>query len=501
MNRRSLTAGLLATLAALLASPALAAPGDLPTLSGNGATSAVPDWYDDHSVSGDNHLSWSPAGGEIYANSQGQESQREPHDIEWESSVTVGGPGGLEVCGYQSGTVGWMRAYQIAPGAMAGGSCPASEPASGQFGWFRYVYGRHAEQLNRWHLMDLERSVLVPLAPGVPVVWDNHWGTCLNLLANTTLNCEANRGAPGLDVGIGSGTKTTSVGDVDAQTIPITSPRDAPPSYLPDGQYQIVSLVNPYGTIRESGGGIGSVRCVNITLTIPRAGMGFGEPAITVDNANPATCFVPSNLDPMLTGPGGVDPMAGAENVPTCTIPDTYTHCWATAPHTGNYINAHSQATGNPLISLTTPVAQGARVPELISATGRRLPAQPPQVVPAPLPGAPTMPAPPKDTTRISSATRRAMDTAKSHTRTALRRVFGTGLTRLSVACRLKPASAATCTVSWRKSGGRYSGKVYLRNHRVNGRLRWQYRVDVTRRKNGKTTHVRRAYRSGGLIR
>ena len=32
--------------------------------------------------------------------------------------------------------------------------------------------------------MDLERSVLVPLAPGVPAVWDNHWGTCLNLLAN-----------------------------------------------------------------------------------------------------------------------------------------------------------------------------------------------------------------------------------------------------------------------------------------------------------------------------
>ena len=78
--------------------------------------------------------------------------------------------------------------------------------------------------------------------------------------------------------------------------------------------------------------------------------------------------------------------------------------------------------------------------------------------------------------------------------------MFGTGLTGLRVACRLRPASAATCNVSWRKRGGRYSGKVYLRNARVNGRLRWQYRVDVTKRKSGKTTHVRRGYRTGGLI-
>ena len=76
--------------------------------------------------------------------------------------------------------------------------------------------------------------------------------------------------------------------------------------------------------------------------------------------------------------------------------------------------------------------------------------------------------------------------------------MFGTGLSRLQVSCRLRPASAATCTVGWRKSGARYSGKVYLRTQRVNGRLRWQYRVDVTRRKSGKTTHVRRGYRTGG---
>ncbi len=89
---------------------------------------------------------------------------------------------------------------------------------------------------------------------------------------------------------------------------------------------------------------------------------------------------------------------------------------------------------------------------------------------------------------------------AKTRTRTALRKVFGTGLSHLSVTCRLRTGGAATCTVSWRKSSARYSGHVYLRNHRVKGHLRWQYRVDVTRKKGKKTTHVRRAYRTGGSV-
>jgi hypothetical protein len=502
MTRRPLIAVLLATVAAAaFASPALAAPGDLPTLSGN-SPNPVPDWFDDHSVGGDNHLSWSGAGSQpLYVNSAGQASQREPHDIEWESAVTVGGPGGLEVCGYPSGVTGWMRAYQIAPGDMAGGSCPAGRPASGQFGWFRYVWGRHPEALNRWHLMDLERSVLVPMAPGVPVVWDNHWGTCLNLLANDALNCEADLGATGLDVGVGDGTKVTSEGEVDAQTIPLTNPSDAPPSLLPEsGTYQVVTLTNPYGILKESGGGIGQVRCVNINLTIPRSGMTYGEPAITIADPDPANCQVPAALDPMLTGPGGFDPMGGAESVPGCVIPAGQSHCWATPPTTGGFINAHSQATGNPAITPTVTVAQGADVPEAISATGRRLPPGGAVTAPAPVAAARTMPAPSKASSTTSAATRRATTIATTRTRSALRRVFGTGLTGLRVSCRLRPASAATCNVSWRKSGAGYSGKVFLRNARLNGRLRWQYRVDVAKRKNGRTTHVRRAYRTGGLI-
>ena len=109
MSRRPLIAVLVLAVVSVLsaAGTAHAAPGDLPVLSGNSAATAAPDWYDDHSLGGDNHLSWSPAGGEVYTNDFGQQSQREPHDIEWQSSVTVGGPGGLEVCGYPTATVGW----------------------------------------------------------------------------------------------------------------------------------------------------------------------------------------------------------------------------------------------------------------------------------------------------------------------------------------------------------------------------------------------------------
>jgi hypothetical protein len=466
------------------------------------------DWFDDHSVSGDNHLSWSPAAGEIYLNSRGQASEREPHDIEWQSSINVSGPGGLELCGYRSGVVGWMRAYQARPGTVANpGSCPASEPAVGQFGWFRYVYGRHTDVVDRWHVMDLERSALVPLNPAVPTVWDNHWGTCLNL-DSPSLNCVGDRNAAGLDVGIDSGAgKVTSVGEVDAQTIPLTVPTAA---MLPDGQYQVVTLTNPYGLIRENGGAIGSVQCVTINLSIPRdpTQPGYGEPAVSIADATPGNCLLPTRLDPALTGPGGFDPMAGADAIASCVF--TGSHCWpnppGTAPHDDDFYDlvdldflpARSLATGNPAVTPRMSVTRGSAVPAAVAATG--LPAPRPAPVPiTPVAAAATMPAPPASSTKTSSATRRATSTSTTRTRTALRKVFGTGLSRLRVACRLRPASAATCTVSWRKSGARYSGKVHLRNHRVNGRLRWQYRVDVKRRKDGRTTHVRRGYRTGGL--
>ncbi len=432
----------------------------------------------------------------------------------------MSGAGGLEVCGYASGTVGWMRAYQAAPGVLtAGGSCPATEPAGGQFGWFRYVYGRHSptDAFNRWHLMDLERFALVPLPAsaggppdGTPTVWDNHWGTCLGLGgAPGGVSCPANRSAAGIDVGVAAGaTQTTGIyydtsGIIDEQVIPIPvgmHPINGGP--LQDGLYQIVDLTNPYGLLQEAGGAIGSVSCTTVNFSIGTSGADFGLVHVPVVDAAPTNCYLPTSLDPMLPGPGGFDPMAGADAILDCTF--TGSHCWPgdTAPHSGPFPAAHTLATGNPSYIPSTTVANGSAIPEAISATGRRAitPGRTTAPAPAPppastLPGKPTpQPAP------TTPAQSRAIDVAKSRTRTALRHAFGKGLSRLRVSCRLRSHGASTCTVSWRKHGWSYSGHVYLRLKTLKGRERWQYRVDVTRRKGHHHKRIKRAYRTGGTL-
>src|SRR5215218_10081084 len=78
MTRRSLTAALAtAALTALsLVGTAHAAVGDLPVLAEGPPSGVTADWFDDHSVIGDNHLSWSSEGGDqIYTNSSGVSSQ------------------------------------------------------------------------------------------------------------------------------------------------------------------------------------------------------------------------------------------------------------------------------------------------------------------------------------------------------------------------------------------------------------------------------------------
>ena len=130
-----------------------------------------------------------------------------------------------------------------------------------------------------------------------------------------------------------------------------------------------------------------------MNLTIPRdpTQAGFGEPTITVTNPNPATCLVPATLDPMLTGPGGVDPMGGADGRARLRVPGRFSHCWPTpteAPHSGAFINAHSQSTGNPAVTATARRSRRATpVPEAIAATGRRLPAAAAVVTPKPAVG------------------------------------------------------------------------------------------------------------------
>jgi hypothetical protein len=79
--------------------------------------------------------------------------------------------------------------------------------------------------------------------------------------------------------------------------------------------------------------------------------------------------------------------------------------------------------------------------------------------------------------------------------------VFGRRITRLVTTCRVSSASTSTCSVRFRKSGARYSGNVWLRYRTVNNRLRWQYRVQVKKRKSGERTRtISRSYRTGGTF-
>jgi hypothetical protein len=121
----------------------------------------------------------------------------------------------------------------------------------------------------------------------------------------------------------------------------------------------------------------------------------------------------------------------------------------------------------------TVPVAQGADYRVTAAA-------------PAPPPAART-------TRRLTVAN------SKARVRTALRRRFGRNLRRLRVSCRVKASTRSTCTVRWSKEGASYRGRVLLRLRTVTGRLRWQYRVDVVKRENGRSQHLRRAYRTGGI--
>jgi len=452
----------------LAAAPAAAAPGDLPDLVQGRPGNVSGGYFDDHSIGGDNHLAWSAGA-----------SQAEPLAVTFTTAVVNRGAGALEVCGYQSGASGWMRAYQVAPGAL-GNDCPPGPPASGQVGWFRMVAANHSSPgaYNRWHLMDFQRFALVPLPPslGSPpaaaTAWDTHWGTCLNL-GDPSLFCEPGPGAPSVAVGIGSGAgKVTQDGAPDDQRIAI--PAESRGAF-PDGAYQIVAISNPYGALAEAGTTSGSVACTTVTLANAPAYSGFTAAAWPT---TPDTCYVPRTLPAALTGPGGRDPMASAgATQPPCSLLPASGHCWATPPTSGSNpparSNVNADAAAIVVATDTVPVPQGADY--RVTAT----------------------PAPPPVVTR--SAKRLTVRGSRTRVRRALRKEFGRNLRRLRVSCRVVARTRSTCTVRWRKRGASYRGRVYLRLRTVRGRLRWQYRVDVRKRRGGKTQRIRRSYRTGGL--
>jgi hypothetical protein len=208
--------------------------------------------FDDHSIGGDNHLGWGFGA-----------SAPEPLALGFTSELTNASGTSFRVCGYPSGTSGWMRAFQV-----AGASCPGSAPAGTGNGWFRYVTANHSDDdpptFNRWHLMDLQRFALVPVpgSAGHAIAWDTDWGTCL---ADNSpfVECPQALAAGGLNVSIGpSTTKTTQddPGTPDAARIGIPSESRG---LFPTGSYQLVAISNPYGRYA----GNSNVACTSITIS------------------------------------------------------------------------------------------------------------------------------------------------------------------------------------------------------------------------------------------
>jgi len=457
----------LCTTLALFALPAAAAQADLVQ---GAPTNVRAGFFDDHSIGGDNHMGWGNG-----------DSDSEPLAITFGTTLTNTFSGPFQVCGYGSG--GWRRAYEI-PGI----SCP-SAPTGDPVGWFRYVIANHdnpdRDLFNRWHLMDLQRFALVPLAgpngPAAPrwTAWDTFWGTCLSA-GTPTMDCPMAEGATTVASRIDPGvTKTTQEANPapDAQRIAI--PAEARMAF-PDGYYQVVAIANPYGRFS----GPPTVACTTIHLT----GMAAYAPQATQVGGTPATCYVPTNPPAPLAGPGGRDPMADAMDS-DCDLLPTTLHCWAEVPTSGAYPIARTNVTADNALTPTStvPVAQAGGV----------------QNLPAPAPGASNPPATASGQShaprpRSARLTTRA---ARGYARRALRKQFGRKLSRLKVSCRLRSTSASTCKVSFRKSRASYRGNVWLRLRTTSSRVRWQYRMEIKKTQRGhKTRTIKRSYRTGGSL-
>ena len=258
-----------------------------------------------------------------------------------------------------------MRAYQVTGSAA---TCPATAPASGQAGWFRYATANHSTtgMFNRWHAMDVQRFALVPLpaaqggpAAGTPTFWDSDWGTCLN--DNEWMDCESSPSAPSATVAVAPGaTKMTQEGAPDQALIAIPAGvRDQ----VGDGRYQIVAISNPYGALHEAGTGYGSVNCTTVDVS---GAAGYSAFAVSQSATQLATCLLPEQLPAALTGPGGTDPFRGAQALTCASLVSDTGHCWATMPTTSTPLAPHpaarTNATGTPTPTATTSVARGAAV-------------------------------------------------------------------------------------------------------------------------------------------
>jgi hypothetical protein len=406
-------------------------------------------FFDDHSISGDNHAGWGPT--------------EEPLAVRFTAGVTNVGAA-IAFCGTPS-QAGWMAATQ--------GACGAGGP---QFGWFRYVTANHFGH-NRWQLLDFQRFALVNVNPGgTEAIWDTRWGSCVN--NSEFSDCSRDPNAPVLNnMGfLPNAAKVTQDGADEDQIIAIPNQFGY---RLPEGNWQILHIVNPYGAIAGDPAG-NNVTCTPVTLTWDPSPTASASPLVIAARAfGPGeTCRVPP-LPARIAGPGDPnDPLRFAKAFPTTCAPTATGHCWTTPPTRCSEASptARTFISGS-LVPASDPCAPGG----VVGGAGT-----------SPVTGVSDRAARLRITVRLS----------KRYASVALRKALKLRRTPTNVrrSCRVTSRVASRCTVTYRSGGRRVSGRIWLRFVAGTTANRWTYRVDLRSTRNGRTTRIRHGYRTGGRL-
>lgn len=406
-------------------------------------------FFDDHSISGDNHAGWGPGD--------------EPLAVRFTASVGNVGPA-IAFCGTPA-AAGWMAATQ--------GACGAGGP---QFGWFRYVSANHFGH-NRWQLLDFQRFALVNVNPGgTEVIWDTRWGSCVN--NSPFSDCPTDPNAPVLNTMgfLPDATKVTQDGADEDELIAIPNQLGY---RLPEGNWQILHWVNPYGAIAGDPTP-NNVTCTPISLTWAPATAPAASPLIIAARAFGAgeTCRIPQP-PPAITGPADpTDPLKYAKAYPITCPPTATGHCWATPPTACSPASPTARTfTSGALVPATDPCAAGGGG----GAAGA-----------SPVQGLSRRAANLRITTRLS----------KRYASVALRKALKLKKTPTGVrrSCKVTDRVNAKCSVRWSGGGQSVRGTVWIRFVVGSKANRWTYRVDLSRTKNGHTSRIRHSFRTGGRL-
>jgi hypothetical protein len=311
---------------------------------------------------------------------------------------------------------------------------------------------------------------------GTEVIWDTRWGSCVNNSAFS--DCSRDPNAPYLNnMGfLPDSTKVTQDGADEDEIIAIPNQLGY---RLPEGNWQILHWVNPYGAIAGDAPA-NNVTCTPITLSWAPITAPAASPLIVAARAFGAgeTCRIPQP-PPAITGPSDpTDPLRYAKAFPITCAPTATGHCWTTPPTSCSAESPTARTfTSGTLVPATDPCAPGGGT----GAAGA-----------SPVQGLSRRAANLRMTTRLS----------KRYASVALRKALKLKKTPRGVrrSCKITSRVNAKCSVRWSASGQSARGTIWIRFVAGSTANRWTYRVDLRSTKNGRTTRIRHGFRTGGRL-